>query len=96
MFRFLCRYLASGDSLSSLSYNYRIAESTLGGIIRETTAAIWRALKDEYLAPPTRRRWQEIASEFWEKWNFPLCLGAMDGKHVRIKVDAINLISDIL
>ncbi|GFS58015.1 DDE Tnp4 domain-containing protein [Trichonephila clavipes] len=26
-----------------------------------------------------------VAEEFWAKWNFPLCLGAMDGKHMRIK-----------
>ena len=29
--------------------------------------------------------WKRVAAEFNEKWNFPHCIGAMDGKHVLIK-----------
>lgn len=34
--------------------------------------------------PTTEYEWEKIADSFQEKWNFPNCLGAVDGKHVRI------------
>ena len=35
-----------------------------------------------YLKVPSRQKeWLEIALKFEEKWNFPNCVGAIDGKH---------------
>nr|XP_022907898.1 protein ALP1-like [Onthophagus taurus] len=34
---------------------------------------------------PTEDDWKRIAHEFWTIWNFPNCLGALDGKHVVIQ-----------
>ncbi|GFY13454.1 protein ALP1-like [Trichonephila clavipes] len=39
----------------------------------------------EIQVPESGNEWKMVAEEFWAKWNFPLCLGAMDGKHIRIK-----------
>lgn len=36
----------------------------------------------ETMPTPTTDRWDEIAKEFWMKWNFSNCIGAIDGKHV--------------
>ena len=38
-----------------------------------------------FQCPNTVDEWLAIADEFWEIWNFPLCLGAIDGKHVAIR-----------
>ena len=80
------RYLAAGESQQSLSFSFRIGRSTVSNIVRETCEAIWNVLKKDYLkAPSSTNEWVEIANGFYDKWNFPNCLGAIDGKHVMIE-----------
>lgn len=79
------KVLASGDSLKNTAKSYRIGYKTARNIFYETCDALWSVLKDEFLHFPTRDEWKQIAKKFWEKWNFPLCLGAIDGKHIAIK-----------
>ncbi|CAH1993087.1 unnamed protein product [Acanthoscelides obtectus] len=35
--------------------------------------------------PCTEEEWLQKSQQFAEKWNFPHCIGALDGKHVLIK-----------
>lgn len=37
-----------------------------------------------YLPIPSKNDLKMIANEYYKKWNFPNCCGAIDGKHVRI------------
>lgn len=39
----------------------------------------------EMMPTPTEEMWKEIANDFYSIWNFPNCLGALDGKHVTIQ-----------
>nr|XP_022902634.1 protein ALP1-like [Onthophagus taurus]XP_022911228.1 protein ALP1-like [Onthophagus taurus] len=38
-----------------------------------------------YLPEPTTEIWEQSAKGFREKWQFPNCIGAIDGRHVTIK-----------
>lgn len=38
--------------------------------------------------PTTTAQWQDIVKGFEVRWNFPNCIGALDGKHVRIHCPA--------
>lgn len=62
-----------------------MGRSTVCQIIHNTTKALWDRLSPVYLKPPTEEKWLEIVEGFEKKWNFPNCLGAIDGKHVRIQ-----------
>lgn len=79
------RYLATGCSFVALSMYFARGDTTISKIVAETTEAIWQALKDEYMPIPNVQDWKNIANRFYELWNIPNCLGAIDGKHVRIQ-----------
>lgn len=79
------RFLATGESYSSLQYQFRISVSAVALIVPEVCQAIYDALKEEYLHfPDKEEEWLAIADSFEEKWQLPHCVGAADGKHVRI------------
>ncbi|KAL4720673.1 hypothetical protein ACJJTC_017865 [Scirpophaga incertulas] len=44
--------------------------------------AIINGLKDNVKLPNNPQEWLKIADAFDELWNFPHCIGAVDGKHV--------------
>ncbi|XP_045781566.1 protein ANTAGONIST OF LIKE HETEROCHROMATIN PROTEIN 1-like [Maniola jurtina] len=78
------RYLATGDTFTDLYYSYRIGIKTISCIVREVCHYIWLELYKEYMKMPSKEDWLHIASKFQESSNFPLCLGAVDGKHIRL------------
>uniref|UniRef100_A0A8C5PC79 DDE Tnp4 domain-containing protein n=1 Tax=Leptobrachium leishanense TaxID=445787 RepID=A0A8C5PC79_9ANUR len=78
------RYLATGQSLVSLHYAFMIGQSTASNIIRETCCALWDILHDVVMKKPNKEEWMAIADVFAKTCNFPNCLGALDGKHIRI------------
>ncbi|XP_065291854.1 uncharacterized protein [Dermacentor albipictus] len=45
----------------------------------------WEVLSPVYMKPSTEGEWRDVASGFGSCWQFPNCLGAVDGKHVRIR-----------
>ena len=80
------RYLATGDSQQTQSFSFRLGRSTVCRIIRDTCDALLFALKDSFLKVPSSiEQWKRIASDYESEWNYPHCIGAIDGKHVCIE-----------
>ena len=51
----------------------------------EVCDAIIEALTGEYMRfPSDEENWRKIAREYEEMWQFPLCIGAIDGKHITL------------
>jgi len=80
------RYLASGDNMSSISFVFRIGLNTVSKIVSETCEAIWDVLKDKVFPDIDEDLWRKKAYEFETQWNFPNCIGAIDGRHMTIMV----------
>ena len=79
------RFLATGDSFTTVGYSYRMGIATVSQIVDETCDALWKSLVEKYMPSPGNDMWTAIASRFNEIWNFPNCIGAIDGKHVVIQ-----------
>ncbi|RVE43983.1 hypothetical protein evm_011367 [Chilo suppressalis] len=79
------RFLITGVSFKTLAFNYRMGFSTVRCIVHETCRVIWNILGRVVLPKPTTAQWKIIAKDFDEIWNFPNCIGAMDGKHFKIR-----------
>lgn len=62
-----------------------MGHSTVCGIVTEVARAIWDCLVEEVMPVPTTDDWRAIAADFSQRWNFPNCLGSIDGKHVVIQ-----------
>ncbi|XP_067944974.1 uncharacterized protein [Watersipora subatra] len=78
-------HLAEGSSHAAISAHYRLGRSTVSQIIDDTCVALWTVLQPIYLKPPSGPdEWRAIAEGF-ERWNFPHCLGSIDGKHIIIQ-----------
>lgn len=77
--------MATGDSFKTISFSYRLGHTTVYRILTESCKSIVTNLMSEVMPQPTEERWKQIANDFWTNWNFPNCIGALDGKHVTIQ-----------
>ncbi|KAH9638366.1 hypothetical protein HF086_006221 [Spodoptera exigua] len=59
--------------------------STVHSIIHETIRAICDVLMPLVMQIPDEEMWDKVSRDFFNIWNFPNCLGAIDGKHVSIQ-----------
>ena len=79
------RFLATGSSFRSLAFSFRMGLTPVAGIVSETVDILWEELQPVHMPAPTRTLFETIATEMWKVWNFPLCIGALYGKHVRVR-----------
>ncbi|XP_056417454.1 H/ACA ribonucleoprotein complex non-core subunit NAF1 isoform X1 [Hyla sarda] len=80
------RFLASGESFLSLPFQFHLGISTTSGIVRTICQALWDCLLADFLPQPSTEQWLGIAEKLQEVTQFPYCVGAIDGKHIRIQM----------
>lgn len=80
------RFLATGNTFKDLLINLRIAPNTLSIIVHSTCLAIIDVLQQRVIKlPTTPEEWELISEKFYTSWQFPHCIGALDGKHITFR-----------
>ena len=81
------RYLVTGDAFRTIAASYRLSDTVVGRIIRETCKALWNVMAENgFLSvPSSSKEWLDVSQDFERRWNFPNCVGAIDGKHIIIQ-----------
>ncbi|XP_071575542.1 uncharacterized protein [Temnothorax nylanderi] len=57
-------------------------------IVNKVCQAIWTVLQPLYLPEASPELWMQVAKDFYSKWQFPNCVGAIDGRHIQIQAPA--------
>ena len=55
-------------------------------VIAETCEQLWNTLHESVIPTMSEENWLRIANDFETKWNFPHCIGVIDGKNVVIQM----------
>ena len=79
------RFLATGESFRSLHFLFRLSRKFISDAVIMSCVAIFEEMGPVYLRTPKERdEWEKIEKNFYERWNMPNVLGAMDGKRINI------------
>ena len=80
------RHLATGDTYATLQFDFRVARTTIGLLVKEVCNALVTELRNEVITfPVDSNALEHVAEEFMVRWNVPHACGALDGKHVAIR-----------
>ena len=63
-----------------------MGKSTICGVVQDVCEAIWQGLGPDFVRmPSSEEEWLAVSKQYDKIWNFPNCLGAIDGKHIVIQ-----------
>jgi hypothetical protein len=80
------RFLATGETYASLAVQYRVGLSSISKLVPEVCQALWETLQPVVMPMPQNAQdWEKIAIDFMNRWDYPNCIGAVDGKHIVIR-----------
>ena len=82
--------MATGETFKSLAFAFRISSSYISRIIQRVLSVLRKKLVPIFLLLISPDELKSKSKEFEERWQFPNCAGAIDGKHVRIFSPALS------
>ena len=79
------RFYATGESYRGMAYSFRVAHNTISELVREVSDAIVQGYADQVVLPNSEESWRQRGQEYFDRWNIPHAVGALDGKHIAIR-----------
>ena len=77
-------YFATGAGQRMIGNLFGVSRSTVCLAVQFVTKAIVKNLVPLFISPPMGQRVQEVVDGFDNKYQFPQCIGAIDGTHVPV------------
>lgn len=77
--------------MRTIAFSYRMGHSTVYDIVINICKVIVKRLMPEVMPQPIESKWKQIAADYWNLWNFPNCLGALDGRHIIIQAPHLTV-----
>ena len=68
-----------------LHTRFRHGAATIASIVYNVCDSIYEVLQPIYMSPPSEEDWKQIKHGFSTRWNFPNCIGVLDGKHIMMR-----------
>ena len=79
-------YLSDGGRMRKTANAFGLAVSRVSVIVKNVTPAISKHLASTYIKLPiSEQEVQASAVNFFSRFGFPQCLGAVDGTHIPIQ-----------
>ena len=78
-------FVLTGCDYRQLRLDFAVGISTISAIVPQVCMAIIQKFGHLIRLPANAAEWRAVAARYQERWNFPNTLGAVDGKHIRIK-----------
>lgn len=61
-----------------------MGSTTASQVVKKVCEEIWKVLLNECMPKLNTEKWKTISDTFEQRANFPHCIGAVDGKHIRL------------
>lgn len=72
-------------SHTELSNTFRMGRSTVAKVVYQTCQVIWDTFYKQHMPKPSTEYWESVSLQFWLKWEFPNCIGAIGERIVKGK-----------
>lgn len=81
-------FLATGETYKSLAAQNRVGVTTLSMIVPDVCKVIWLRCRNTSCASESSQVWQVKTVNSTQRWDYPHCIGAIDGKRVVIEAQS--------